>query len=283
MRAAGNRTSEAKSRGVGTPAAPPTGRGSSPVGAFFATLAAACFATAPAAAEPARARILGGRVLGAPTAWLPEAGAATATLGIDHRGDGMAIASYGLGDLAEVELGADSDVRACTDCTARPVPLVLARAAFRIGARQDAWFRGMPALALGVRAGFAARGHDVHEPRTTDAYAVASRDLGVVRLHAGVDAISASAGGRRAAARLRPLAALELHPPMYPRSSLLTDVAWQPTLDAGRGPVLGWIVGIGVRYQAFSWASIELAVRAREAEDLGASTVMVRVNAARLR
>src|SRR5256885_12689663 len=50
-------------------------------------------------------------------------------------------------------------------------------------------------------------------------YAVASRDLGVVQLHAGVDAISAGAAGRRAAARLRPLAGLELHPPMYPRST----------------------------------------------------------------
>ena len=227
----------------------------------------------PAAADPADAR-----VLDAPTAWLPSAGAASATLGIDHRGDAMAIAGYGLGRIAELELGSDSDVRTCTDCATRPVPLVLGRAAFRIGAPQDAWFRGMPAVVFGVRAAFAARGHGVHEPRTTDAYAVASRDLGVVRLHAGVDAISASVAGRRAAARLRPLAGLELHPPMYPRSSLLTDVTWQPTLEVERGPTLGWMFGIGVRYQAFSWASVELAVRARQAEDLGASTVMVRAN-----
>ena len=46
-----------------------------------------------------------------------------------------------------------------------------------------------------------------------------------------------------------------------------------------QGPSLGWMLGIGVRYQAFSWASVELAVRARQGEDLGASTVMVRVNA----
>jgi hypothetical protein len=233
-----------------------------------------------AAARPADAEPWGGRVLTAPTAWLPEAGAVAAMLGIDHRGDGAAIVSYGLGRIAELELGSDSDVRACTDCSAPPTPLVLARAAFRIGARQDAWFRGMPALALGLRVAFAARGHEVHEPRTSDAYAVASRDLGVMRVHAGVDAISASLGARRAAAQLRPLAGLELHPPMYPRSSLLADVAWLPTLEAERGPTLRWIVGIGVRYQAFSWASVELAVRARQAEDLGASTVLVRVNVA---
>jgi hypothetical protein len=115
--------------------------------------------------------------------------------------------------------------------------------------------------------------------RASDAYLVASRDLGVVRLHAGVDALAASVDGHRSAAELRPLAGIELHPPMYKRSSLLGDIAWEPELDAARGPVLRWLLGIGVRYQAFSWASVELAVRARQGEDLGGSTVLVRVNA----
>ena len=238
------------------------------------TLAAVIAAARPAAADPD-----GARVLTAPTAWLPKAGAATATLGIDHRGDSLVAASYGLGGLAEIEIDQDSDVRGCTDCAARPVPLRLGRASFRLGVRQDAWLRGMPALVLGVRATFAAYEPAVRDPLATDAYAVASRDLGVVRLHAGVDAIAASANGHRTAAKLRPLAALELHPPMYPRSSLLGDIAWEPELDAARGATLGWLLGIGVRYQAFSWASVELAVRARQGEDLGASTVMVRVNA----
>lgn len=233
-----------------------------------------------AVARPAAADPLGSRVLTAPTAWLPRGGGAGAMLGIDHRGDGAAIAGYGLGGIAELELGSDSDIRGCTDCAMRAIPLVLGRAAFRLGARQDAWFEGMPAVVLGVRTTFAARGHALHEPRASDAYAVASRDLGAVRLHAGIDALSASVDGKRAAARLRPLAGLELHPPMYPRSSLLGDIAWEPTLDAERGPTLGWMLGIGVRYQAFSWASVELAVRARQGEELGASTVMVRVNAA---
>jgi hypothetical protein len=64
---------------------------------------------------------------------------------------------------------------------------------------------------------------------------------------------------------------------MYPRSSLLGDLAGAH-LDAA-GPRLGWLLGVGVRYQAFSWAQVELAVRARQGEDLGATTVMVRVNA----
>ncbi|HEX3759342.1 MAG TPA: hypothetical protein VHW23_11575, partial [Kofleriaceae bacterium] len=149
---------------------------------------------------------------------------------------------------------------------------------FRIGARQDSWLRGMPALVLGVRATFAAYEPAVDAPRVTDAYLVASRDLGVVRLHAGLDALAASVGELRTAARLRPLAGVELHPPMYPKSSLLGDLVWEPELDAAR-PELGWMFGIGVRYQAFTWASIELAVRARQGDDLGGATVMVRVNA----
>jgi hypothetical protein len=220
------------------------------------------------------------RVLTAPTAWLPPAEAWVATLGVDHRGDGSVIVGYGLGGLAEIELGADSDIRACSACTVRPAPVWLARAAFRIGAREDAWFTGMPAVVLGVRTAFAGFGLAAHDVEAIDAYAVASRDLGVVRLHAGLAALSAGIEGHRAAAQLRPLAGLELHPPMYPRSSLIGDIAWQPELDAMRGPALRWLLGVGVRYQAFSWASIELAVRARQGEDLGGSTVLVRVNAA---
>jgi hypothetical protein len=242
--------------------------------AGIAAVVAVLAVARPAAAEPA-----GSRVLTAPTAWLPAAGTVAAMLGIDHRGDGAAVVGLGLGSLAEVELGSETDIRACTDCTARPSPIPLGRAAFRIGVRQDTWFTGLPAIVFGVRTTFAARGHDVHEPRATDAYLVASRDLGIVRLHAGIDALSASASGKRAAAQLRPLAGIELHPPIYPRSSLLGDVAWEPTLDAKDGPTLGWLLGIGVRYQAFPWASVELAVRARQAEDLGASTVMIRLNA----
>src|SRR5262245_12531526 len=125
------------------------------------TAMAAALGIAPA--RPAVADPTGSRVLTAPTAWLLEAGAASATLGLDHRGDGSVRLAYGLGGIAELELGGDSDVRGCTDCTVRPVPLVLGRAAFRIGAHQDAWIAGMPAIALGVRTAFAARGHELHE------------------------------------------------------------------------------------------------------------------------
>lgn len=253
--------------------------GRRPRGSAVPVAAAAALTALIAVARPAAAEPTGSRVLTAPTAWLPRPGVVVTMLGIDHRGDGAAVVGVGLGGLAEVELGSETDIRACTDCTARPSPVWLGRAAFRLGARQDAWFPGMPGLVFGVRTTFAARGHQIHEPRASDAYVVASRDLGVVRLHAGIDAISARAGGQRAAAQLRPLAGFELHPPRYPRSSLISDIAWQPKLDAQDGPTLEWLLGIGVRYQALPWASVELAVRARQDEDLGASTVMIRVNA----
>jgi hypothetical protein len=232
-----------------------------------------------AAAAPARADPAGARVITAPTAWLPAAGATEATLGVDHRGDGLAAVSYGLGGIAAIELDADTDVRGAADGVARPAPLALGRAAFRLGAGENTWWAGMPAIVLGARATFAARGSAVHDPRASDAYLVASRELGVVRVHAGIDAISAESDGARAAARLRPLAGLEIHPPIYPRSSLLGDIAWQPELAGARRPTLGWLLGIGVRYQALAWASVELAVRARQGEELGASTVVFRVNA----
>jgi hypothetical protein len=238
------------------------------------TLAAAVIAARPVAADP-----IGSRVLTAPTAWLAPSGAAVATLGIDHRGDTAAFVTASLDGLAEIEIDEDGDVRGCTDCAMQPTALRLGRAAFRIGVHQDAWLHGMPALVLGVRATFAAYDPAVGAPRATDGYLVASRDLGVVRLHAGVDALAASVAGHRSAAGLRPLAGVELHPPMYPRSSLLGDVAWEPELDAVHGPVLRWMLGVGVRYQAFAWGSVELAVRARQGDDLGGATVMVRFNA----
>jgi hypothetical protein len=238
-------------------------------------IAATVIAAGPrlAAGDP-----IGSRLLTAPTAWLPPAGAATATLGIDHRGDTLAAASASLGGLAELEIDEDTDVRACSGCD-HPAPLRLGRAAFRIGARQGAWLAGMPALVLGVRTAFAAYEPSVPSPRVSDAYVVASRALGAIWLHAGADAIAAETAGQGGTARLRPLAGLEIHPPMYPRSTLIGDIAWEPELDAMRAPALRWLLGVGVRYQAFDWAQIELAVRARQGEDLGASTVLIRVNA----
>ena len=225
---------------------------------------------APAAADPVI-----GHVLTAPTAWLPRAGSAYGTAGLDHRGDGSIVVGYGLGGIASIELGADSDVRTCAmppcDTDNLATPRLLPRAAFRMGARQDAWFAGQPAVALGVSV-------NPGDARANEAYVVASRAVAPVRLHAGAAVLNARDGGGAAMGmRVRPLGGLEWTPPQYPKTSLLVDIAWLPRFEMPK-PALEWVLGWGVRYQALTWGSIELDVRHRQNEGLGGSTVMVRVN-----
>jgi hypothetical protein len=227
-----------------------------------------------AAAEPVR-----DRVLTAPTAWLPAAGTLVGTAGVDQRGDGDVIVGYGLGELAEVTVGGDTDVRRCDGCGGRATPLRLGRAAFRLGARPDTWFAGQPALVFGVRTTFAG------PARVSEAYVVASRTLGPLRLHAGgqVTDAAADADAGTVAPRLRktmrPLAGFEWTPAQYPRTTLLADLAWVPRFDL-TGPTLEWLAGWGVRYNALAWGAIELDVRHRQGEGLGDSTVMVRLDGA---
>lgn len=223
-----------------------------------------------------------GRVLTAPTAWLPPSGAVVGTIGSDHRGAGTFDLGIGLGGLASVDVGLDTDLRGCTICD--PIegdakPLWMGRAAFRIGARQDAWFRGMPALTLGVRNTFATHGHTFGAARSTDAYVVASRSIGSVRVHAGAQLTEAAYGSRAAHLEptIRPIAGFEWTPAIYPRTSLLADVAWVPKMEPD-DVTTEWVAGWGVRYQALWWGSIELAVRHREDEGLAQSTVLIRVN-----
>lgn len=218
------------------------------------------------------------RVLTAPTAWMPEQGGVVGTAGIDRRGDGSATLVLGLG-IASVEVGADTDVRGCVTCDGdrKGDALYLGRAAFKIGAPQDAWFPGMPALAFGVRNTFAARGHTFGAARATEAYLVASRVMGPIRLHLGGALTDAGYRGIELSPTIRPFAGLEWTPAPYPRTSVVADVMWLPRLEPARVE-LEWLAGWGVRYQALSWGSIELAVRHRQDEGLQESTVLVRLN-----
>ncbi len=140
----------------------------------------------------------------------------------------------------------------------------------------------MPALVLGVRTTFAARGHEPGRARASELHAVASRVLGPVRVHAGAAVLDGGFGDRGAGERLdaqvRPIAGLEWTPSIYPRTSMLADVAWVPRLAPG-ALGLEWVAGWGVRYQALAWGSIELLIRHREDEGLADSTVLVRVHA----
>ncbi len=218
------------------------------------------------------------RVLTEPTAWLPAQGGVVATAGIDRRGDTSATVALGLG-IASIELGTDTDVRGCVTCTddLKGDALYLGRAAFRLGAPQDAWFPGMPAVVLGLRNTFAARGHTFGAARVTDAYLVASRVIGPVRLHLGGAITDGGYQQVSLGPTLRPFAGFEWTPGPYPKTSVIGDVMWLPKLEADKVE-LEWLAGWGVRYQAVKWGSIELAVRHRQNEGLQESTVLVRVN-----
>lgn len=222
------------------------------------------------------------RALTAPTAWLPPSGGVVATTTLDHRFDGSAVVGYGLGGIAALELGADTDVRACTACDGDANALYLGRAAFRIGLSQNKLFRGMPALAIGVRTTFASGGGA--RVRVGEAFLVASRELGPLVLHGGAQLVDASVDGieladsRDKRVVVRPIAGLEWTPGQYPNTTVVVDVAYVPLVRAN-APDLEWVAGAGVRYNALrDWGAIELAVRVREDEGLGDTTVMVRLN-----
>ncbi len=229
------------------------------------------------------------RLFTAPTAWLTPSGALTASasgdVSIAHQGEGSVVIGYGLGGLAAIELGADSEVRTCTQCDEPANGRWLPRASFRIGARQDAWFRGMPALVLGLKNTFAAPGFGgFQRPRVTEAYVVASRVVGPVRLHGGAMAIAAVFGDLEMKPTLRPIVGLEVRPPGFPRSTFVADVAWttrlelEPEPSERRGPRLEMMIGGGARYQFFRRANIELGVRFPREEGLSNGRVLVRLN-----
>ncbi len=195
---------------------------------------------APAAAEPPRPRAP--RVIDVPTAWVQPRDVGWGTAGADHRGGLVLLLTGSLAGLAEAELGHDD-------------------AAVKLGGA-----RGRLAIAAGLRRSF--RGLD----RAT-AFAVASAELGPVRLHAGAAVLDAT---DLPGVSVRPGAAVEWTPDIYPRTTLLAELRW--ATDDAMVPEVGWRGGWGVRYQALDWGSIELTVRHQQGDDLSGSTVMVRVN-----
>ncbi len=228
----------------------------------IATTAALAGLVAPASARAERAP-RGPRVVHAPTAWVLPRGGVWLTAGATHRQGRTQLATVGLAGLAEVEVG-EADAPACAPC-----PL---EATFKLAA-PAAWLPRSTALALGARRGAAA--HRRADDPGAAVYLVTSAALGPARLHGGVTAWQRG---------VRPFAAVEWNPATYPRTTLLADATWEPAPgpaadDAADDEALRWIGGWGVRYQAFRWGSIELAVRHRQDEALGDATVLVRFNA----
>ena len=78
----------------------------------------------------------------------------------------------------------------------------------------------------------------------------------------------------------RPMAGVEWTPEIYPRTTLSTDAQFVPEL----GPTAAettrrWLFTWGVRYRAFAWGAIELAVKHRQNEQLDDAAVMLRMSA----
>ena len=211
-----------------------------------------------------------GHVITAPTAWLPPEGGIVGSASLDHRGDGGFRFAYGLGGLAALEIGGDKDMRGCDAACDKPVPAWNGHMAFTLGVPQVDL---RPAFALGFATTF-----DKPSLKAVDLHLVTSYRFGGVRLHAGAALLESRTGDVSSGVKVRPTAGLEITPPQYPKTTLMTDIAYLPLLRQS-APDLEWAIGWGVRYQALKWGSIELAVRHREGEGLGDSTVMVRVNA----
>jgi hypothetical protein len=216
----------------------------------------------------------------APSAWLPAAGdvtfRGTASAGGNDFANRSLDVGYGLGGIASIELDADGDIHCATCSGTTPTPNYVSRATFRMGARQDQWFTGQPALVFGVQRTFSGS----NGLQLSEGYLAASRVVSRFRLHAGVAAMSASATGRATMpATIRPFGAIEWTPPQYPKTTVVVDVMWQPQLEASTIDTQ-WLGGFGVRYQTFKWGAISLSVRERgtgaTAEGLDKAAVIVR-------
>ena len=244
-------------------------------------------AAAPAAAEGPAATADGlaraPTVIGVPTAWIQEGGALHVTGDVDHHGSSGVRVTKSLGRLAELDLGADDAVVACDPCTGpmrATEGVQLASAGFKLALWEH---RFRPALAVGVRAPIG----PADRARAAEAYAVASKTLGPIRLHVGASAWATEhrladdtlvrVGGLRT---VRPLVGLEWKPVIYPRTTLSADAQFVPELGPTRADTAPrWRFAWAVRYRALSWAAIELAVKHRQGEALGDAAVMLRLSA----
>ena len=228
------------------------------------------------------------RVIHAPTAWLQPSGQLHASAGASHRAGALAAVALGLGGVAEVDLDLTDRWSGCAPCTGDRAPLRLdaTSALFKLGlatARRGP--RPRAGVALGFRRTIGTRrvtaGERTARLDAAQLYLVGGGAWRGLEVHAGAELHAARHGDAGLLGsprdRVRPLAGLAWTPAPYPRTALLVDVTWTPSVEPAE-PALRWSIGWGVRYQALRWGSIELAVRNREAEALGDATVFVRVN-----
>jgi hypothetical protein len=257
--------------------------------------AIACAAAGVARADDVPQQPPPPRVIHAPTAHLQPSLTAFGSVGATQHGLGMASLTTGLGELAEVAIIVDDDVATCSGCTddePHARALLIASAQFKVGVNEGRAATWQPALALGFRRSVGSplgddSPGDYDTVEVARLYAAASKTLGPLSVHAGVDIWDAEVTlegdttflhDRPLAKRTRPFLGLAFASPQTPRTSLMTDIAWTPVVDGGEAS-LRYVTGLGVRYQAFDWSSIELGVRHRQGDALDETTFMVRLNA----
>lgn len=256
-------------------------------------LAAAAIVAGPGAASADDGQdglLYGPRVITIPTAWIQPELTAHLSGDADFHLDSGARFAVRMGRLVEIDLAADDLLQSCDPCSGldrATEGVQLGSVGWKLGVWQDAWFRHQPALALGVRVPIAAATPAWSDapPRAAEAFVVASRVIGPLRLHAGLSAWQTEHVGRDGAViaqgdllAVRPIAGFEWTPKIYPKTSLAADVQWTPEL----GPTAGetgrrWLFAWGVRYRAFPWSAIELAVKHRQGDDLSDAAIMVRL------
>lgn len=221
---------------------------------------------------------------------------AHAALGISHRGDVLASLELTLGEIAAAGIGYDD--RLLVGATADDAE-VQGRVStwFRMNVPAGHWWRWQPALDLTFQRTEARADKDSDEDSDTPEDQAQAAELraaatktwrssafGVIDLTAGLGLWEIAGAGVRLSdealgARVRPFGGVAWTPPSYPRTSLLLEGSFGPTVLDGQ-PRLDWRLGWGARYQVFRWSTIDLVVRNREDAGLAGSTVMVRLTAA---
>lgn len=243
----------------------------------LAALAALCAPKATLADAEPRGRP-GPRLIDRATATL---GASYLLGGVDHRGEPLLVAEVPLGPLAAVGGGYEDRLLAgATAAEATSTRDVVMW--FRLGSQAKAWFRHQPALSLTFERSMRDTETRAAELRGTATDRWVSGRAGALELSAGVGLWEVAASqGRLSAepvtARVRPFGGVAWTPPAYPRTSLLLEGSYGPTVIGGR-PRLDWRLGWGARYRAGAWSTIDLVVRNRQDAGLAGSTVMVRLS-----
>ena len=209
--------------------------------------------------------------------------------GISHRGDLVATLELSLGGIAALGMGYEDRLMAGDD--GKEAEVQDRRTIwFRMNAGAGHWFAQQPALDLTFQRTISddTEGNDDGDAQAAELRATATQSwrssrFGVLDLSGGVGLWEVALGGERLSqrpfsSRIRPFAGLAWTPPSYPRTSLLVEGTFGPSVIAGQ-PRLDWRLGWGARYQVFSWSTIDLVVRNRQDAGLAGSTVMVRLAA----